>query len=450
MKDEHSRRGVDVPSHAGFIPQERASLSDLRLGISTRPFCCAQRRGSAYLMVLAVAMIVATMGLGALVAIRAQMRAVSAAGDAIEARQYALSAIELGRLWISQDAQWRTNRPHGVWAASQPIGSGTFTLEVTDPVDNNLANRPHDPVVLKATAVKGQARHMVQVTLAASPTPLSALAYPLQAGGEIHVTAGHVLRANRATVSTNGGLHNDATIVGNVEALFIERLGIVIGTVATGVPSKTFPPASVVDLYANLGTEIAPGTTIDKQVLAPGRNPWGAANPEGVYVIRTNSYLVIRNSRIHGTLVVISPGKKVTLGPRVLLQSYRSDYPALIVDGDCILAYASDQAISESAISTNLNPAGAPYRGVTDSDTTDEYPAEIHGLVHVRGKLSLRETALVRGAILCESTATVDAVKAEGNNEIVYDRNLYLTPPQGYTSSVKMIPQSGTWRQLVD
>lgn len=442
--------GANARSHINTIPQGHSSICNLRFAMCSLQSCSVHRRGSAYLMVLAVAMIVATMGLGALVAVRAQMRAAYSAGDATEARQYALSAIELGRLWISEDPQWRTNRPHGVWVSSQPIGSGTYTLEVTDPVDGNLANRPHDPVVMKATAVKGQARHMVQVTLEASPVPLPGLAYPLQAGGEIHVTSGHVLRANAGAISTNGGLHNDAVIVGNVEALFVERLGTVTGTLVTGVPAKAFPPASVVDLYANLGTEIAPGSTIDKQVLAPGRNPWGAANPEGVYVIRTNSDLVIRNSRIHGTLVVIGPGKKVTLGACVLLQSYRSDYPALIVDGDCILGYASDRAISESAFSTNLNPPGAPYQGISDSDTTDEYPAEVRGLVHVRGKLTLRETALVRGAILCESTATADAATAEGNNEIVYDRNLYLAPPQGYTSSVKMIPQSGSWKQLVD
>ena len=141
------------------------------------------RRGSIYLIVLAAASIVATLGMGAMLAVRAQARAVNSLGDAAEARQYALSAVEIGRLWIAQDPNWRTNRSCGAWASGQPIGSGTFTLEVSDPVDGNLANRPHDPVVFKATGVKGQARQVVQVTLTANPVPLPALQYALVSSG---------------------------------------------------------------------------------------------------------------------------------------------------------------------------------------------------------------------------------------------------------------------------
>jgi len=410
----------------------------------------SRRRGSAYLIVIAVAMIVATLGLGTMLAIRAQLRSAHSLGDAAEARLYALSAIELARLWISQDPQWRINRTTGVWAANQQIGSGTYTLEAADPVDGNLANRPHDPLVVKATGVKGHARQRVQVTLAASPIPLPALAYPLHTGGQLHVNAGKTLTANAATLSTNGALRNDGTILGSVEVSWVQNLGIVTGTVTTGSPARAFPPAGVVDLYANLGTEISPGNTIDKQVLTPGRNPWGATNPDGVYVIRTTSDLVIKNSRIQGTLLVICPGKKVTLDTGVLLQPYRSDYPALIVDGDAILQYSSDKALSESTAATNFNPPGAAYKGVADSDTSDEYPSEIQGLVHVRGSLNLKNAALLRGIAIAESTNTTDAVRFEGTNEIAYDRNLYLSPPQGYTTAVQMQPAPGSWRQVAD
>src|SRR3990167_10079980 len=52
----------------------------------------APRRGVAYLIVLAVTMIVATLGMGALLAIRAQARTTNPMGDIAEARLYALSA----------------------------------------------------------------------------------------------------------------------------------------------------------------------------------------------------------------------------------------------------------------------------------------------------------------------------------------------------------------------
>jgi hypothetical protein len=411
----------------------------------------APRRGVAYLIVLAVTMIVATLGMGALLAIRAQARTTNLMGDIAEARLYALSAIELGRLWISKDVHWRSNRTNGVWVSNQPIGSGSFSLEVTDPIDGNLANRPHDPLVMKATAVKGQAQQVLQVTLVASPTPLPALAYPLHTGGQIHVNAGRRLTAKLATVSTNGDLRNDGTITGNVEALTVSNRGNVNGTVTWGVAAKAFPASTVPEMYASLGTLIIPGSTIDKRVLGPGYNPWGATNADGVYVIRTSSDLTIKNTRIYGTLVVICPGNKVTLDGQVLLQPARADYPALIVNGNVVLQYTSTNTpLSESDQGTNYNPTGAAYLGASDGDHVDQYPSEIQGLLHVTGTLEVQQDSLVRGAVLCESTAGTDAVRYSQDAEIVYDPNLYTNPPQGYTTEVKMVPQSGSWQQVVN
>ena len=264
-----------------------------------------RRRGSAYLVVLAVSMIVATLGLGALLAIRAQARAAALLGDEAEARYYALSAIELGRLWIAKDPQWRTLRQNGVWASNQPIGSGTFTLEVTDPVDGNLANRPLDPVIMKATATKGQARQVIQVTLTANPTPLPALACALVTGGQLHVSSGKQLSAGRARLSTNGSLRNEGTITGSVEAGSVTAVGVINGTLTLGGPAKAFPDPGVINLYVNLGTEITVPSTINGQVLAPGYNSLGGStNAEGVYVIRSNNDISIKNTRVNGTLVM--------------------------------------------------------------------------------------------------------------------------------------------------
>ena len=405
----------------------------------------------AYLLVLAATMIVATIGMGAMLAVRAHARIANAAGEIAEARLYALSAIDLGRLWISQDPKWRTNRTNGVWVTNQPIGAGTFTLEVTDPIDGNLANRPHDPVVLKATAVKGQARQILEVTLTALPTPMPALACALHTGGQLHVNSGKRLTAKLATISTNGSLRNDGTITGNVEASSASNAGNINGILRLGVSSKAFPDSGVPEMYASLGTLISPGGTINKRVLGPGFNPWGAANPEGVYVIRTSSDLTITNTRINGTLVVICPGHKVTLGGQVLLQPFRPDYPALVVNGNLLFQYTSTNTpLSESAQGANYNPSGAPYLGASDGDTGDQYPSEIDGLVHVTGTLNVQSDALVRGAVVCEFPGGTDAVRFEANNEIVYDPTLFTNPPQGYTTAVPMVPQAGSWRQVVN
>ena len=97
-----------------------------------------------------------------------------------------------------------------------------------------------------------------------------------------------------------------------------------------------------------------------------------------------------------------------------------------------------------------MNPSSSPYKGASDSDLLDIYPSEIRGLVQVRGKLKLANSALVRGIVLADSNAGSNDVEVEGNNEIVYDESLYKMPPQGYASRVWMLPQAGTWKRVVE
>jgi hypothetical protein len=105
--------------------------------------------------------------------------------------------------------------------------------------------------------------------------------------------------------------------------------------------------------------------------------------------------------------------------------------------------------LSEAAEGTNFNPSGVPYLGGTDSDTSDSYPSEIDGLVHVKGTLVMDQGSLVRGAIICESAAGTNAVDIKSNVSVVYDPTLYASPPMGYTKSVTMSLQPGSWKQVV-
>ena len=109
----------------------------------------------------------------------------------------------------------------------------------------------------------------------------------------------------------------------------------------------------------------------------------------------------------------------------------------------------SGTPLSEPLLAVNFNPPAAPYQGIGDTDLLDQYPSEIQGLVHVTGTLELNQDALVRGAVICESTALADAVKCTNAKSIVYTPSLLSNPPQGYTTGVKMQPQSGSWKQVV-
>jgi hypothetical protein len=273
----------------------------------------------------------------------------------------------------------------------------------------------------------------------------------LHTAGQLHVHAGKKISAGLAILSTNQSLRNEGTITGRVECSTSPLSGTINGKLTTSVAPRDLPASTVPESYAKLGTQITPGNTIDKLVIGPGYNPWGQPNQDGVYVIRTSSDLTIRRSRIYGTLVVICPGHKLTIDNTVLIHPVRSDYPTLIVDGNAEFGFTGgDNLLSESALAMNYNPAGVPYGASADWDCGDVYPSAIYGLVHVRGTVKLSATALIRGVLLCESTATLDAVAVSGDNTILeYSDSLYRTPPPGYTTSVPMLVDPGSYVQSV-
>jgi cytoskeletal protein CcmA (bactofilin family) len=404
-------------------------------------------RGSVYLYVLASSLLVTLLGLGALAAVRLEMRSTRLARDSAEARAYAVSAVELGLLQIKQNANWRTAWPNGTWLDSRPLGAGQFTLLGTDPVHTSLNDSPYDPLILTGIGTRGNARHKAQVTLVPVVKPLEALSLCLQASGQIQVTGGHQITLVGAPLATNGQLDNGGTIDGSAQAQSLNHTGTVTGTLTVPGPFRPMPDATVFTSYISKATAVPFASTIQNVVLAPGCNSLGPTDANGFYVIDTAGHdFTLRNSRIYGTLIIRAAGKNVTIDDAISMQNYRSDAPVLMVEGNLTIKPSSTTGVlSESACATNFNPIGAPYNGVTDTDQTDQYPDEIRGLVHVKGSLQLQQTARITGVVICEGTVTDG-----GTNTIIYDPSLYTNPPTGYTYVNGMKVSPGTWRQIVD
>ena len=404
-------------------------------------------RGSIYVHVLASSLLITIIGLASLAVVRVQMRSSRLARDSDEARACAVSAVELGRLYVKQDSNWRTTRPNGTWVQDEPLGAGRFTLQGIDPQDGLLSDSIYEPVVLTGMGARGIARHKVQVTLVPIIKPLTALNTCLHASGLLQVKANNRITAIGASVSTNGQLDNDATIDGNAEAQSVDHTGTVTGTLTVPGSVKPVPDAGVFGDYTSKATSVPYAANIAGVVLGPGCNPLGPTDPNGLYVINTGGgNLTIKNVRIYGTLIIRAAGKTVTVDDAIFMQNYRSDFPVLLVEGNLVIKSKSVEGpLSEATCSTNFNPAGAPYGGTSDSDTTDQYPNEIRGLVHVKGSLSLQQTARIAGGVICEG-----AVTCEGANAIIYDAALYTSPPKGYTYVEKMKVSPGSWKQVVD
>lgn len=125
-----------------------------------------RRRGSVYLIVLGTSTIAMVIGLSALVSTRVRQRTAQGTADFIRARNYALSAVDLGFLHIQQNpTTWRNDFATGNLPTDQSIGRGTLSLVATDPVDADLTNNTTDPVLLTGIGLAGPARYKLQVTL---------------------------------------------------------------------------------------------------------------------------------------------------------------------------------------------------------------------------------------------------------------------------------------------
>jgi hypothetical protein len=404
------------------------------------------RRGSVYLALLICSMIVTVIGLSALSVTRIRQRTVQSDVGLAEARLHARSALELGLLWINTTPNWRTKYPNGDWVVKQPIGGGTFTLNGVDPVDGNLANSTSDPVVLTGTGEEGNARFMLQVRMQPQPGPIDALKSGLVANGQITVSSGRTLTIDYGPVTTNSLLQIDGAVIGDVQAAAVAGSGLITDPVTSEPATVAMPTSTVVSDYAAKGVTILKSGTISGFVLGPGVNPWGATNADGVYVIDTQgSDLTIQDARVSGTLVIKAAGRKVTLRDAVFFKSVRSDYPALIVEGNLDINLDSSLSVlSEPVLGINLNPIGAPLDGLFNNSTTDTYPKEIDGLVHVLGTLNMLKDATVKGAIICEGTVTI-----ADTNHLVYDRTVYDLPPVGYTAPLgRMAVVPGSWQQV--
>ena len=409
-----------------------------------------RRRGSTYLMVLGLGMIVTICGLGAITVGRIHLRAASDSEDWLAAQALAFSAAEHALTRITDTGNWRAAF-NGV-TTTKSLGRGTFQWRLVDETDGDLTDEDSDPVVLLAGATVNRASYSLKVDLGMASVSLEALSTCMASDAKVDVKSGDKARFTGAPLYGNDQVKVSGRLYGDVFANEVTGGGTIYGTVTTPSPETAMPPSGVFDSYVAKATTIplsgggGSSNTLEEFVLSPSSNPWGSTNADGVYYIDTGSKdLIIKKARIYGTLVIRSGSKEVRLEDAVFVKNYRGDYPALIVDGRVELKYKSDSyGLRESSCGTNFNPPGTPYDGGTDYDKWDTYPNEVQGLVHVTGKLYLKETARVRGVVICENQVTF-----EGYNEIIHDPSIPANPPVGYSSGGSE-PRITAWTRSVE
>jgi hypothetical protein len=214
------------------------------------------RRGGVYVAVLGTAMIVALLGMCALIGQRIQNRLVVASTDIRQAQLNASTAIELALLAIKQDTNWRTTYSSGTFFTGRSTGNGTCTAIAVDPVDAALSSGVDDPIVITGIGYSGGAEQRVQVTVDPKKTPYTCLRSAVSAGGTITLSS-DTLRTNSLTTA-NQISATSSQVYGNVEAPSISGSTYNSTTATVSADKRPTMPdwTSVFSYYRTNGTQI--------------------------------------------------------------------------------------------------------------------------------------------------------------------------------------------------
>jgi hypothetical protein len=404
-----------------------------------------RRRGAAYVMVMAISLLVATIGIAALTAVRVQLRTAANSGDAEDARVLAQSGVEWVRAMIYLDPNWRVDYTSGS-SATVALGGGSFTAVAMDPLDNDFSNSPYDSVRINVAGYKGRAKQTIQTTLTPNITSNDCLNAAIFAGGAIASSGGTISGGLMAT-NSNVVLSGSAKVDANVEAVGTFSGTAFFASRVSGVPARKSPDATAFDYYIRNGTAInyaSTGGNLDRVLLTPGSNPYGATNPNGIYVIDCGgAKITVKDSRIVGTLVLLNVKSDSVLDNKISIEPYVPNFPALMVKGTITFQY-DPGFLSETTVARNFNPPGSPYKGLTNLTQSDSYPSGIQGLVYVSGSLSMKSDVTYVAPLIVGGT-----FNADHNVGTTYDSSFLRNPPPGFFDS-PMKPSASSWAQTVD
>ena len=188
---------------------------------------------------------------------------------------------------------------------------------------------------------------------------------------------------------------------------------------------------------------------IDQALLSPTSNPFGETNPDGIYILDMNGKrVVIRNTRICGTLVLIDPDTTSEIGDGcpIVMSPANAALPALIVADASVYINPSDRGLSESALDLNLNPPGTAHKTIgSDDELDDVFASGIDGLIYSTDNILFRNANTINGCVI-----SAKDVNIKGRLSMTYDSQYYRNPPPGFNGPEQIRILLGSARRTVD
>lgn len=399
-------------------------------------------RGSIYAMVLATVSCAVAIVLGGLELSQLGVRRAGLLGDSASATCLARSAVEEAVTLITADANWRKTYTRGVVCA-RSLGNGRAEARVIDPVDGVIDTGDYDDVLLWGVGAQGDAKRTVEVTLRPTDRPMTCLKSALHAASDITITG--VITTDGPITSETKAIATGARVAGDVTAPSVSG-SVYLRSTTTAKPSYTMPTVAVVSTWAARGTSISraqlTSNTLSNVILSSTSNPFGAADPNGVYVIDCQGQsITITNVIVIGTLVLKDAGKNTTVTGAAVIKA-PTGQPALLVDGAMDLDITS-ASVNATAIQTKMGLSN--LLGVVGAILTGNPTSTIEGPVYVSAELTLRGITPVVGTVITGSTAAVS-----GTVKVRYDPTVLDHPPAGMAEAIDMRIVPGSWKTITE
>jgi hypothetical protein len=370
----------------------------------------ARRRGTAYLLVVSSAALLAAAAVGASEILGARSRERVSMGEGDQARAAAQAGLEVACELLRKDpggSTWRQRADDNQLTQNAPtLGGATYSLRISPESGTPKLVGSFAPIVVESRADLGGWTHRLRATFDPTLGNNPALSYPLVVGNTLNIIGG---ASGAGTIVCNSTARAHTASV-SLPLLAASRVGTTFDGGFTMLTTPfVLPPETVVDEYAARGTRILLGQLVSNQlrrvVLSAGQNPFGAPNAEGIYVIDCmNQDVSVTQVRVLGTLVLLRPGPNTAIRDQTFFEAAKPEQPVLLVGGSIGFATSAGD-LSESFIGVNLNPAGAAHHGTTDADTSDFYPSMFEGIVYVNGDLKSSGFTTVEGSLIVRGSA---------------------------------------------
>lgn len=125
----------------------------------------ARRRGTAYILVLAITSMLIVLGISATQIARGELSKHKLENDQVEARLAALSAQEYFHKQFSGSMTWRAGQPTGNWVYYQTVGGSRIFYAFLDQIDGDVTNDYSQPVLLYTMGITNDAIRAYRVEL---------------------------------------------------------------------------------------------------------------------------------------------------------------------------------------------------------------------------------------------------------------------------------------------